>query len=310
MTRQVYEVMDSMSGSITKELGAASVWEVKRRYVVGPCLSFDDCASAMENYAPMYVAGNFGWQIRSSFSATSVGNGYFDVVATYRTLNPVGGAADYQGGGGGAAEYIPGSVAWDTTGNREHITQAIEQESFPDDAADFEGAINVSGDSVQGIDVVRPAMRYSETWVMALEKAMNCNYLGNIYRLTGTVNANSFRCFDPGEVLFVGARGQWQEDQPYVSVTFEFEARANDDEYYPWQGYGGTITKEGWEHFWIRYEDGVDAQSIIKRPIAAYKSRVYRKKSWSALGIESLSIGGPRSGILAQDAAPPGQGLV
>jgi hypothetical protein len=292
----VYEVIDSMSGSITKEVGQAVQWEIRRRYVVGVCESFDDCVTTMQPYCPMYVQGNFGVQVRSALSVSGVGNGYFDVVATYQTLQPAQG----DNNNGQPPPFTPGSVAWDTTGNREHMTMAISQLRYPAEAPDFEGAINVVGNSVQGIDVVRPAMRYSETWIMPAQDAMQCNYLTAVYSLTGTVNQSTFRCFDPGEALFLGARGQWQEDQPYVAITFEFEARPNDDNYYPWIGYGAGIEKEGWEHFWILYEDGVDADTIIKKPVAGYMSQVYHKANWAGLGIGSRTIGAGATGVSPQ----------
>jgi len=295
MNLAVYEVLDSMSGSVNREQGQAIVKEVRRRYVIGQCISFEDCVLKMTPYAPMYVIVGGTYWTREGLSVNGIGNKYFDVTATYRSLLP----ADED-----ATDYIPGSIGWDTTGHTEHITQSLPtQQRIPEDAPDYKGAINVSGDAVHGIDVVRPAFRYSETWIRPVQSVMECSYLGSVYRLTGTVNAQQFRCFAPGEALFLGARGQWQEDQPYVAVTYEFEARPNDPNYYPWEGAGGTFNKKGWEHIWLKYEDEVGDNALVKVPVAAYKSKVYPEQSWAALGIPGESIGQAVNGLTPDIAA-------
>lgn len=305
---RVYELLDSMSGSVTTEQGQSEVKEVRRRYVIGQCESFDDCVEQIAPFAPRYAESAEGYWIRSSLSINGIGNKYFDITATYKTLVPGsgGGQNEENNGGGGGRELIPGSVSWDSSGHTEHITQAYSQERVPENAPDFEGAINVSGDSVQGMDVSRPAMRYSETWIMPVRIAMGCTFINAVYTLTGTINKYQFRCFGAGECLFVGARGQWQEDQPYVTVTFEFEARANSPEYYPWEGAGFKFAKKGWEHVWLLYEDAVDADTIIKRPVAAYKSVVFKEREWDGLLIVRSPISKPRRGSRSDRAAAAG----
>lgn len=304
---RVYEVIDSMSGSISREQGQAIVKEVRRRYVIGQCGSFDDCEAAILPYAPMYAASAGGYWLRQNLNITGVGNGYFDCTATYRTLVP---SQQQENNNGQPPTFVPGGVAWDTTGGTEHMTQAIQQTGYGSDTPDFEGAINVSGNAVQGVDVVRPSLRYSETWIMPVSTAMNCGYIGAVFSLTGTVNQDNFRCFAPGEVLFLGARGQWQEDQPYVAITFEFEVRANDDDFYPFTGFSQEpVAKKGWEYFWILYEDAIDANALVRHPIAGYISQVYHEKPWDNLGIGDQAIGNGVSGQLPQNALPGGNGF-
>lgn len=303
MTFQVWEASDSMTGSLTKELGQAEVVENKMRLVAGQITSVFDLLNGIQPYCPVYIPYPGAWWIRKRLEWANLGNGYFDITATYSLMSNQGGSGGgLEGGGEGEGQYYPGSVSFDTTGQTRHITQALSQEAFPPDAADFQGAIGVSGDSVNGVDVVSPGMRYSETWVVPVYSVMDPAYIKDLYELTGTVNNSTFRCFDEGEALFIGARGQWTDDSPFATLTFEFEARANDYEWYPYQGYtedAGTL--EGWEHVWIRYEDATDANTLIKRPVAAYKSRVYKKKSWEPLGISQGGIATPK---VPQNATP------
>lgn len=297
----VYELVDSMSGSVTNESEGGEVREVNRRYVIGRCSAgFNEVVQQIAAYAPQYVnsdgAGLF-W-IRRRLNVAGIGNAYFDVTATYQTLQPK--PKDEENNNG---DFTPGSLAWDTTGHTEHITQGLTDEvRIPEGAADFESAINVSGDSVQGLDVVRPNLRYSETWILPASVAIDCTFIGNVYRLTGTVNNSTFRCFDAGEALFMGARAQWTGDQPYVSVTFDWECRPNTKFYVKALG---EFDKEGWEHVWIQYQPESSNGSLIRKPIAAYKNRVYKKESWAGLGVIAVSIGGT-PGVAAPQA--PNQG--
>lgn len=302
MSIVVYETLDSMSGSVTNDLEEGETREVRRSYVIGQCEGFNDAVSQIEPYAPTYVqsdgAGIY-WR-RTKLDVAGVGNKYFAVTATYATLIPKSDGSPTGGGG----NVVAGAIAWDTTGHTEHITQAFEQDGFPDGAPDFHGAINVSGDSVNGLDVVRPCLRYSETWIVAASLAISPSFIGAIYSRTGTVNLSQFRAFQPGEALFMGARATWQGDLPYVAVTYDFEARPNGEWYT--QGFGEVIQKEGWQYIWCLYGTAADAARLVQRPQFAYKATVYEKKDWGGLMIGNLPIAVPRSPIPAQVANPAG----
>jgi hypothetical protein len=134
-------------------------------------------------------------------------------------------------------------------------------------------------------------MRYSETWMFPSAAAFGEQYLGTVHRLTGTVNIAKFRAFDPGEALFVGARCQWQGDQPFCSITFDFECRPNVTHFYV----KGTaqFPKEGWEYVWVRYEGDVNGGALVRRPLFVYKNKIYNKAAWSPLLITTESVGRP-----------------
>lgn len=302
----VYETLDSMSGRVSNDLEEGETREVRRSYVIGQCIGFNDVVAQIEAYAPTYVNGDGAgiyWR-RANLDISGIGNKYFAVTATYATLIP---KTDGGSGGGQGQSIVPGSIAWDTTGHTEHITQSISQSRFPAGAPDFEGAINVSGNTVNGLDVVRPCLRYSETWIVAASLAISPAFIGAIYSRTGTVNLNAFRAFDPGEVLFMGARATWQGDLPYVAVTFDFEARPNGEWYS--EGFGEVVQKEGWQYLWLLYETAPNANRLIQRPIAAYRETVYEKMEWSGLLIGDRVIAAPRTPFPVQIPAPAGNGI-
>lgn len=301
---QCWEMLDSMSGSISNEAEQGEMREVKRRYLIGQCLGFNSAVDEIEQYAPQYVNSDGAglYWVRTRLDINSVGNRYFDCTATYQTLQPKDGQNQDN------ENPVPGSVSWDTSGHTEHMTQALSTQSWGDGglAPDFQGAINVSGTSVNGIDVVSPGMKYSETWILPVSLAMSCSYIGAIYSLTGTVNAKPFRCFGAGEALFLGARGQWSGDQPYVSVTFEFEARPNKTIDLSESGtvLGAVFEKKGWEYVWFLYKTDEDANTLIQRPVAVYLNRLYKELDWSGLQITNAPAS-LRSGAQQVPVNPP-----
>lgn len=315
-----YELQDSMSGSVTNETESGESREVKRRYLIGRCQGFNNVVKEISLFAPPYVVsdGSGIFWVRKRLDVAGVGNGYFDCTAIYNTLVPKTDSGDGGGGGGGggggpAEQPQPGSIAWDTIGHTERIYQALEEEKYPQDpdTPTMEGAINVSGNAVEGIDVVRPSMRYSETWIMPASIALSDGFIGAVHKLTGTVNDSFFRVFEPGEALFMGGRCQWQGDQPYAPVTFEFECRPNGDWYTP--GWGDLIPKEGWEYIWIKYEDAVSGGSLIRRPKYVYKNKLFEKKDWFSEGLliadQAMKVGKARAGVRGKPA-PAGGGKV
>ena len=192
------------------------------------------------------------------------------------------------------------SRSFDTAGGTTHITQAItpnperryQAPGSTPAAPDQKGAIGVDGDSVQGVDIVIPALTWTETYDVP-STYVTANYIKGLSRMTGTVNSAAFRSFAPREVLFLGASGSqdWDEkkgDGPWT-LSYKFVASAN-------AGPGATIPaltignitgiqKDGHEYLWVRYEDNVENNSLIKEPKFVYVNKVYRETSFADLGI-------------------------
>jgi hypothetical protein len=192
--------------------------------------------------------------------------------------------------------------SFDTGGATQHITQAIPSDSFPNGeqrfhtgspaAPDMQGAIGVDGDSVQGVDIVVPQLTWTETYDVPAQY-VTTEYVKTTSRMTGTVNDAAFRGFAAGEVLFLGASGsqQWDEekgDGPW-SLSYKFVANPN-------YGPGKTldaltigniqgVEKDGHDYLWVRYEDAVSNNTLLKRPKFVYVNKVYRRADFSDLGL-------------------------
>lgn len=213
------------------------------------------------------------------------------------------------------------SRSFDTSGGTQHITQSplyddttteVLENGFPIVARnatgerkyglsgvtppDQFGAIGVDGDSVAGVDIIVPALSWTENYDVP-SSYVTAAYIKRTAFLTGTVNSAAFRTFLAGEVLFLGCSGNqdWDADKgdgPW-SLAYKFVASPN-------AGAGettkalkvgdiGGIVKKGHEYLWVKYESsvGVGSADLLKRPKYVYVNEVYPSANFSQLGIGS-----------------------
>jgi hypothetical protein len=178
------------------------------------------------------------------------------------------------------------SRSFDTTGGTQHITQAYGETKFGTNAPDQQKAIGVDSNGVNGVDIVVPQLQWQESYDVPNAFVTDA-YIRGVSGVTGTTNNATFRGFEAGEVLFVGCSGsqEWDDQKgrgPW-SLSFRFVASKNVT--------GETIgdisgvSKRGHEYLWVRYEDAVSSNVLLKKPKAVYVNKVYRESSFSALGI-------------------------
>jgi hypothetical protein len=179
------------------------------------------------------------------------------------------------------------SFTFDTGGGTQHITQSLSTVGSYAPAGNtppnFGGAIGVTHDSVEGVDITVPVYTFTETHIIAAS-TVNNTYKGNLFRLTGRVNNAGFKGTAAGECLFLGAAGSKRGTDDW-EITFRFAASPNRTDLAV-----GDITvasKKGWEYLWVRYADAEDAgaKMLIKKPVAAYVEKVYEEDNFALLGI-------------------------
>ncbi|MGC1272616.1 MAG: hypothetical protein WBC44_02825 [Planctomycetaceae bacterium] len=179
------------------------------------------------------------------------------------------------------------SFSFDTGGGSQHLTQSLSTVGSyapPDRTApDFRGAIGVTSDAVEGIDVTVPVYHFSETHYLA-NAVVTPAYKAALFFLTGSANNAPFKGFSAGEVLFLGASGSKRGSEDW-EISFKFAASPNAADLSV--GDISGITKAGWDYLWVRYEDAEDetAKALVKRPVAAYVERVYPWGNFATLGI-------------------------
>jgi hypothetical protein len=211
---------------------------------------------------------------------------------TYEDLDLVSIDTDPQGGGlwYATARYelldFAGDYEFDTSGGTQRLATSLatlQRVALPGyEAPNYLGAINVSEDRVEGVDITVPVFNFSETkYVKALDVTPAFKY--NIFQLTGRVNNATFKGYAKGEVLFLGASGTKRGRERWA-ITYKFAASPNVVNE-PLGSGGLTVTKEGWEHLWVRFEDDVNSHRLVKIPVAYYVERVYPYGNLSGLGI-------------------------
>jgi len=175
---------------------------------------------------------------------------------------------------------------FDTTGGTAHITQGLDTARYAkpgETAPDFKGAIGVTENAVEGVDVLVPKFAFSERHYLAAELVTPA-YKAVIANLTGRVNLDPFRGFAQGEVLFLGAQGSVRSSTDW-EISYRFEASPNVSGLTI--GEIGGVAKRGHDYLWVRYEEEEDAaaHSIVRVPKAVYVEQVYQYGLFAGLGI-------------------------
>ena len=191
---------------------------------------------------------------------------------------------------------------FDTSGGTAHITQAQSETAYALTGATAtarKSAINVNGDRVDGVDIVEPALSWTETYDVPSAYVTSA-YIKTAASLTGTVNSAAFRTFAAGEVLFVGLSGSQESDTqkgngPW-SLSYKFVASPN-------AGASGTIPaitvgditgieKNGHDYMWVNYQQEANSTTsqLYAKPIEVYVNKVYRDGDFSALGIGTTGV--------------------
>jgi len=191
---------------------------------------------------------------------------------------------------------------FDTSGRTAHITQAKSETAYALTGATAtarKSAINVNGDRVDGVDIVEPALSWTETYDVPSAYVTSA-YIKTAASLTGTVNNAAFRTFDAGEVLFLGLSGSQEADAqkgngPW-SLSYKFVASPN-------AGASGTIPaitvgditgieKMGHDYMWVNYQQEANSTTsqLYAKPIEVYVNKVYRDSNFSSLGIGTTGV--------------------
>lgn len=295
---EVIELFDSGSGGLTTNDAGGMERQVTLRWLVSQKANYTAAERWAVAAAPLYREGHK----RTRLDIRGLGNYWWEISAEY--VNPSIDSGedepdqDSQDAGG---DGVSSSISFDTTSGSAHITQANTtniagltaaegQSSYATAGAtapDTEGAIDIEGDQVRGVDVTVPAFAFSETWTFPSESLVT-KYLETIYALTGKINDAPWRIFDKGEVLFLGARGQLDREASKCQVTYSFSVSPNQENITV--GQITNIKKGGWDYMTVTYETAAVGGSIIKRPRFVYVNSVYEGGDFSKLKIGGTSF--------------------
>lgn len=156
-------------------------------------------------------------------------------------------------------------------------------------APDFQNAIGVKKNEPEGVDVVIPALKLTATYrhpaASTLVSVANIDaYIKLLASRTGTTNNGIVGSYAAGELLFLGATGEYVPDKPN-EFQYHFAASANATGLTI--GSIASVAKKGHDYLWVLFEDDEDssAKKLVQRPLAAYVEKVYDESDFADLGI-------------------------
>jgi hypothetical protein len=298
------ERFDTGSGTLSTTPEGNLSRTVRLRFLVHSADGYRSAETKGESLAAQFYSGHR----RADLSCNAVGNGWYEIEATYENaaiLQATNNLTRVEQTPDGW-DMVAGGMSFDTTGGTERIYQAWTdspnptayqnaytldgQGAFSNDFWNTHGALNVNENSVQGADVTVPAFQFSETWSIPSEylfgrtpASPQTPYIKTLYDMTGKVNLKTWRIFEPGELLFLGARGDVQPGAAMVVVTFQFSARANRTNFNV--GDIAVASKDGWDLLWAEYAAKEERSKILRFPKIVFVDRLYERKDFTQLQI-------------------------
>ena len=252
---------------------------VEQRYIVRGTADEGEVRQALnDETADHYNIGLDGefWIPRVHIDVEPIGEDTWDCSVRYatRTLTPL----------------IDAEFSFETSsGGTEHITQSLGTRRYPPDsilAPDLGGAIGVTDDGVEGVDIIVPKPIYTEVYRRPSSDVTN-SYVMTLEELTGTVNNATFKGRAADEVLFLGAAGRKSGRWGHWEIEYRFATSRNRTGLVV--GDITDIVKKGWEYLWVRYKDvvtpGPPPNALVKRPVGVYVEQVYPRANFALLGI-------------------------
>lgn len=179
------------------------------------------------------------------------------------------------------------ATEFSTGGGTRHITHGITETKFlgtgVSSAPDMRKAINVIDGEIQGIDILVPQPRWTESYEKAASE-MTQAFVNKLLYLTGKVNQLGWRGLGAREVLLVNVRGQKDGSNKW-KIDFEFayspnltNAKFGNDDV-------TGIVKPGHDYLWALPKKKADTFSWAHTVYAAYVNQVYEEADFYDLGL-------------------------
>lgn len=168
------------------------------------------------------------------------------------------------------------TFSFDTTGGtlnlkcaRQHI--ATYESSGVVAGNHHKGAIGVTKDGVEGVEVVTPVLKLNYSFKHPAGQ-INETQARVIAGLTGSVNGDVWHGFQPGELLFLGGTGSDGTDAE-AEVGYQFAASQNQSAL----SFGdiNSIAKKGFEAYWVEFKNAVAEGNAARQPWRVHIERVY-----------------------------------
>lgn len=230
-------------------------------------------------YAPLVQVG----LIRKFPSVRSVGQDLWEATVTWEP---------------GPSEDEPEFEGFDfeITGESIHRTQSLAtvasyaapvafgMSSIPGVSPDYKGAIGVTEDGIEGVDVESGVLSWSEPHKIPRARITR-SYIDLLEQMAFTFNDATWRGYPKGEIEFRGVRGKIQGDAPELMYSFRRSRNRTGIVIGEITG----IAKRGAEYLWVKYDrledSSVTPARITQKPANVFVEQVVEYTTFSALGI-------------------------
>lgn len=252
-------------------------------------VSFDQDASELEalNAVREVAPGTVGVASVQSFEIDEM----FD-LAHYKVSVEYGNESSSSSGSSDTGEEEEPTVSFNCGGGTRHVTTAIKQTMARKSNApsvDIGNGINWNGqygDSSEfaGVDVPSADLQETYTKVMKIS-SLTTAFRRKVAGLVGCVNANTFKGWEPGEVMFLGCSFSGVDRaRESVTVSFNFSIKLNEKNVKLEDIPLGNVA--GWDYVWTLKPKTTWSNKSLKTELQyAFVAQVAPRKDFSALGV-------------------------
>lgn len=134
------------------------------------------------------------------------------------------------------------------------------------------GSIGVKKDGeIEGVDIVSPVLKLNFSFKHPSGQ-VTITQARILAGLTGSVNGDVWKGFQPGELLYLGSTGSDGTDAE-AEVTYQFAASQNRSNL----SFGdiNNIAKKGFEAYWVEFKSAVAGGAAARQPWRVHIEQVY-----------------------------------
>ena len=225
-----------------------------------------------ENDMPLFIEADLAnglpaLTMRSVRSKTIQPNAY-EITATYRSLSI-------------SEDNLSWTFAFQTNGGTQKVTQAIAYTKYGT-GPDYAGAINVTKEGVEGVEIQIPGLEFSITKTLA-KGTLNLDYVRMLSLNSGKTNSSEWNGFEKNSLLFRYADGG-QKSGAETTVNYHFTLSPN----VTGLTFGDItdVEKKGHDYLWIDYASQESGGFVIKKPRTVHVNQVYKEFDFNELGLD------------------------
>jgi len=156
-------------------------------------------------------------------------------------------------------------------------------------APNCKGAIGVTLDSVQGVDIFVPKMEFTYSRQRSM---VDFPYLRTLRNLVGKTNNATFYGFPVGTLIYTGCEpssgvGTMDDGTKFLFWNLAHSFAQEETKLNVTVGPMTVVQKQGWWYVWAKYAPTPDRNQLVQQPVGVYVERMYDPGNFELLEIGS-----------------------